>query len=92
MKPIVFVEGGGAPNDSITLPEPPAGILDLTNGEAMGTRQALAEAFYQLFEKAVPDLRVIFDISPNGGYKETISSYVKARQDGWKNLSLLIDF
>ena len=79
MKPTVFVEGGGAPGDVQTLPPNPPGIVDLIPNGPVGTRNALADSLYVLFEKAVPALRIHFDILLNGGYQETVKKYADAK-------------
>lgn len=66
MKDTVFIEGGGPPTTEL-------------NGTFAGlTEQAflLQTAFYRLFEQEIPELKVIFDIRPSGGYRQTLAAFV----------------
>ena len=66
MKDTVFIEGGGPPTTEL-------------KGEFAGlTEQAflLQTAFYRLFEQEIPNLKVVFDIRPSGGYKQTLFAFV----------------
>lgn len=66
MKDTVFIEGGGPPTTEL-------------NGTFAGLTEhafLLQTAFYRLFEQEIPELKVIFDIQPSGGYRQTLFAFV----------------
>lgn len=63
----MFFEGGGPPSQSLT------GVFAGLTEEAI----LLQTALYRLFEQEIPNLKVIFDIYPSGGYKQTFPAFVE---------------
>lgn len=62
----MFFEGGGPPSPSLN--DVFAGLTE----EAL----LLQTALYRLFEQEIPNLKVIFNIYPSGGYKQTFPAFV----------------